>query len=243
MSTVRRLTAQLGRLAALGEDPRRALYLYVLEQERPVSRDEAAAGIGISRPLAAYHLDKLADAGLLDVSFARRSGRQGPGAGRPSKLYRRAAEPVELTVPARDYAFMADLLARTVESAGGSSQSTLLRAAQQAGEQARPEPEPEDVEGGAVDALVDVLSGRGYEPYRDDNGTVRFRNCPFHRLAEDHRELVCSTNLAFVEGLTAPLLEPGMTVRLDPRPGECCVAIDTAEPLAAETSGPQPGNP
>src|ERR671928_2168041 len=93
---------QLTGLAGLGDPLRRALYRYVAERGVPVSREDAAAAVGISRPLAAYHLDKLIDDGLLEARYQRRSGRRGPGAGRPAKHYVRADRQLELSLPARD---------------------------------------------------------------------------------------------------------------------------------------------
>ncbi len=110
------LDQQLTGLAGLGDPLRRALYRHVAERGVPVSRDEAAAAVGISRPLAAYHLDKLLHDGLLEPRYQRRSGRRGPGAGRPAKHYVRATGPIELSLPARDYATLAELLAAAVEA-------------------------------------------------------------------------------------------------------------------------------
>ncbi len=224
MTPLDTVATQLARLSGLGEEPRRALYVYVLGQTHPVSRDEAAAGVRVSRPLAAYHLDKLSDAGLLDVTFERRSGRRGPGAGRPSKLYSRAAEPVELSVPTRDYAFLADLLAQSIESPQDSPRDALLEIARRTGQTARDSTAAQSAQSDRV-TVMQLLSEHGYEPYEDGPATVRFRNCPFHRLAEGHRELVCGANLAFVEGLLGPLRSTGMTASLEPGPDECCVAV------------------
>jgi predicted ArsR family transcriptional regulator len=69
-----------------------------------------------------------------------------------------------------------------------------------------------------------VLARHGYEPY-DDEGVTRLRNCPFERLAQTHRELVCRANLAFVEGLIQGLRARSLRAVLDPRPGHCCVAL------------------
>src|SRR5581483_11937951 len=90
-------------LGSLGAPTRRALYGYVSRQGEPVGRDEAAAAAGIGRTLAAYHLDRMVEDGLLEVSFARRTGRRGPGAGRPAKLYRRASREFSISLPPRDY--------------------------------------------------------------------------------------------------------------------------------------------
>src|SRR5215216_7683381 len=121
---------QLTGLAGLGDPLRRALYRYVADRGVPISRDDAAQAAGISRPLAAYHLDKLVDDGLLEPHYQRRSGRRGPGAGRPAKHYVRAARQFELSLPARDYAALAGLLAGAVEAdPSGAATAALNRAA------------------------------------------------------------------------------------------------------------------
>src|SRR5450759_645329 len=75
--------------ASLDEPTRRRIYAYVGAQSPPVSRDDVAIALVVPRRTAAFHLDRLSELGLLAVSFARRSGRNGPGAGRPAKLYQR----------------------------------------------------------------------------------------------------------------------------------------------------------
>ena len=107
---------QLTGLAGLGDPIRRALYRHVAERGVPISRDEAAQAVGISRPLAAYHLDKLVHDGLLEPRYHRRGSRRGPSAGRPAKHYVRADRQLELSLPARDYAALAELLAHAVEA-------------------------------------------------------------------------------------------------------------------------------
>lgn len=232
MPTPRELDAQLARLSGLGEGQRRALYTFVAGQSRAVSRDEAAVAVGISRPLAAYHLDRLADDGLLEVRFERRTGRRGPGAGRPAKLYQRSAQPVELSVPARDYAFIADLLAKAVEhDVSGAAQTTLWEVAREAGAHAATQPPADELadQAGGLGRLRQTLADRGYEPYPDAEGDLRLRNCPFHRLSEHHRGLVCTANLAFITGIAERAgADQQFQPRLDPRPGECCVAIATS---------------
>jgi predicted ArsR family transcriptional regulator len=229
VATDHNLDAQLDRLSGLAESQRRTLYAFVAGSTRPVSRDEAATAVGISRPLAAYHLDRLAENGLLEVRFERRTGRSGPGAGRPTKLYQRSTQPLELTIPTRDYAFIADLLARAVEhDTSGQAQTALRLIARDSGAASAAEATggSPDVETMGLTDLRHMLAGRGYEPYEDEQGDLRLRNCPFHRLAQQHRDLVCTANLAFITGIAqqAAAEEP-VHARLDPKPGECCVAI------------------
>jgi predicted ArsR family transcriptional regulator len=232
VTTNRELDAELDRVSGLAEAQRRTLYAFVAGAGRVVSRDEAAAAVGISRPLAAYHLDRLVDDGLLDVRFERRTGRRGPGAGRPAKLYQRSQTPLELSVPARDYAFLAELLAAAVErDSSGEAQAALSRIAHDTGASAAETPAGKPIDQPEGPGLLrQTLADRGYEPYQDDHGNLRLRNCPFHRLAEHHRQLTCNANLAFITGLAERAIpNQPVTVRLDPRPGECCVAITPTE--------------
>ena len=212
------LDKRLAALASLGDPLRRELYHCVTGRDGGVGRDEAAAAVGVSRALAAYHLDKLVDAGLLDTRFERRTGRRGPGAGRTAKLYLRSATPVEVALPARDFELIAGLLAYAVEAdPSGGSRAALQRAARALG--------AEVGAGGRDDATVrSLLAERGYEPY-EDSGVLRLRNCPFGRLADTHRELVCHANLAFMEGLLQGRRRGGPRAVLQPRPGRCCVAF------------------
>ncbi|MFC4587130.1 helix-turn-helix transcriptional regulator [Sphaerisporangium corydalis] len=200
----------LGILGVLREPVRRVLYDYVAAQGRDVSRDEAAEAAGVQRTLAAFHLDKLVEAGLLDQAFRRLSGRTGPGSGRPAKVYRRSAAEHQVSLPPRDYRTLALVLAEAVEALGGEEAAEA--AARRAGERV------------SAPGLREALTERGYEPY-DDDGRIRLRNCPFHVLAEERPVLVCAMNLALCQGLLSALPGDRHTARMDPRPGECCVTF------------------
>src|SRR5215216_109209 len=222
---------QLGVLAGLGDPIRRALYRHVAQRGVPVSRDDAAHAAGISRPLAAYHLDKLVHDGLLEPRYQRRSGRQGPGAGRPAKHYVRADRQLELSLPARDYAALAELLAGAVEAdPSGAATAALNRAAASPGAdlgaEAATRAVPEGDQDQVLAAVRQALATRGYEPYDDPDGTIRLRNCPFDRIAARHRELVCGANHAMLGALTDRLGgDPPIRAVLDPQPGRCCVVV------------------
>jgi predicted ArsR family transcriptional regulator len=225
------LDQQLTGLAGLGDPIRRALYRHVAERGDPVSRDDAAQAAGISRPLAAYHLDKLIDDGLLEARYRRRGGRRGPGAGRPAKHYVRAARQLELSLPARDYAALAELLARAVEAdPSGAAQAALSGAASALGADLAAEAAGHTTAAGDPDQVLAVtraaLAARGYEPYEDADGTIRLRNCPFDRIAAHHRDLVCGANHAMLQALIDRLDgDPPVRAVLDPQPGRCCVVL------------------
>jgi predicted ArsR family transcriptional regulator len=203
-------------LSLLGEPARRALYEYVAGSHAEVGRDAAAEATGLSRSLAAFHLDKLVAAGLLAVSYRRLSGRTGPGAGRPAKLYRRAEGEHAVSLPPRAYGSAAHLLAEVVDEAG--LEPELQAVARRAGVAAAG---PHDGE------IEELLAERGYEPWREGSA-VRLRNCPFHVLAREFPPLVCGMNLALLEGMLAGASTGrGWTARMDPRPGECCVVLES----------------
>ena len=215
----------LASLSSLDDPMRRRLYEVVRERTEPVGRDEAAAAAGVGRALAAYHLDKLVEAGLLTASYQRPPGRSGPGAGRPAKLYSRSDREFAVTIPPREYELAARVLVQAVESdPSGQSQATLRDVARRLGV----ELSRRFQDGNA--GLEVALARHGYEPRRGDDGVIRLRNCPFRQLAEHHKDVVCGMNLGLIEGIVAGLGADGLRAVLDPRPGHCCVAIDAGQP-------------
>jgi predicted ArsR family transcriptional regulator len=232
-------------LGALEDDLRRELYLHVRGAGRPVTREEAAAATGISRKLAAFHLDKLVDRGLLTVTYARPPGRGGRGGGRPAKHYEPSDREFDVSIPERRYDLLGGVLLRALRSKDeGKPDEAARRAARDTGLEigqserrrrriARPGPER------AIKVTTDVLEDRGYEPYRDERGCVRLRNCPFHALAEQDRDLVCRMNEQLVEGVVRGLGNNTVRVVFDPEPGRCCVRVEPPgladEPELAES--------
>ena len=216
--------SEISVIAALDDPVRRSLYDYVAARGDGVSRSDAAAATGIQRTLAAFHLDRLAEAGLVEVTFARPAGRSGPGAGRPAKLYRRAAAEHQVSVPPRDYRTAAELLAEVVDMTGAEPE--LQRSARSRGAAAGQAARRQSPGQADDDLVTGTLAAQGYQPYRD-GGDVRLRNCPFHLLASRHPPLICGMNLALLEGLLAGAAAGGLTARLDPRPEECCVVLES----------------
>jgi predicted ArsR family transcriptional regulator len=217
------LAEGLAVLTTLTEPLRRALYLHVVARKSPVSRAQASAALGIPRTVAAFHLDRLVEAGLLQVSHGRTSGRRGPGAGRPAVLYSRADRQHELSIPARSYALAARLLADAVDEAGADR--LLQAAAEREGErQGRAEAAPGS---GELDAVAAALERRGYEPDREED-RLWLRNCPFHELSGANPPVICGMNLALLTGLVRGLGAGGLDARVHPGPGRCCVVISNS---------------
>jgi predicted ArsR family transcriptional regulator len=219
-------------LGALEDELRRKLYVFVRAQGRPVSRDEAATAAGISRKLAAFHLDKLVDRGLLTHTYARPPGRGGRGAGRSAKYYEPSDRQIDVTIPERRYDLLGSVFVRAPRSQreGVAGEHAARRAAGEMGfeigraERQRlglPPPGPER----AMAVATPVLEETGYEPYRDEGGCVHLRSCPFHELAEQARDLVCGMNERLVEGIVRGLGNDTLGVVLDPVQGECCVRV------------------
>ena len=213
---------EISAIAALDEPVRLRLYDYVCAQDHEVGRDEAAAATGLQRAMAAFHLDKLAAAGLLSVTFRRPAGRTGPGAGRPAKLYCRSTAEHEVSVPPRDYRAAAEILAEVAEVTG--AEPAVQRVARRRGTQAGRAARAADPAAGAADLVANTLAAQGYQPYRD-GPAIRLRNCPFHVLAGERPPLICGMNLALVQGLLEAAVASGLAARLDPQPGDCCVVV------------------
>jgi predicted ArsR family transcriptional regulator len=206
----------------LGEETRHRVYLTVQAAGRPLSRLEVAKAVGIRGRLAAFHLDKLADEGFLDVHYARPEERRGgPGAGRPAKQYRPSGIEIDLTIPPRRTDLAARILALTFEQLGpqGTHRDALLEQATACGRHL--------ARVGRGD-LVERLTELGYDPVTAPDGTVQMRNCPFHPVVEVARGTTCSMNLAVISALASAKAASRYEVVLEPAGGRCCVLLRRA---------------
>lgn len=222
-------------VAALEDDLRRGMYAFARTARRPVTRDEAAAAVGISRKLAAFHLDKLVDAGLLrcHVGAAAEPHR----VGRRPKVYEPAGAAVQVTIPARHHDVLAGILIDAVVSAGEgeTARAAANRVAAERGnrigaaERDRARPGRLGTER-ALTLAEGLLARYGFEPDRTAPTCVRLRNCPFHPLAGRAPDLVCGLNHAFLQGMLTGLRAATVEAGLAPTAGECCVELHPASP-------------
>ena len=215
------LGSQATGVAALADPTRRALYEYVVSRPDPVGREEAAGALDLAPHTANFHLDKLVDAGLLTAEFRRLTGRSGPGAGRPAKLYRRADRQWSISLPDRHYDLVGDILASGIERArtsGTPLEEAIDGAASDTGRAIGTAAAPGDLE-----RFTEVLAGQGFEPRLENDDTVLLANCPFDTLARNHTALVCGLNRSFVQGVADGIGCAGVTAHLEPEPGQCCV--------------------
>jgi predicted ArsR family transcriptional regulator len=237
MAPVSTPTSRLAAVAALADPVRRRLFLAVSGSNDGLSRDDAANALGIARATAAFHLDKLAQLGLVDVEYRRPPGRSGPGAGRPSKIYRPSATELAVSVPDRRYDLASELLAEAAaratarrtpirdelaEVARAFGHETGRRLAATSGPD---EPAP----------VAAALAELGYEPAIDER-TVVLTNCPFHALAQRHRDLVCGMSLELVRGVLDGLQARAEAV-LHPVEGRCCVRVGPPDAPGAGRAG------
>lgn len=223
-------------IGALADPVRRELYRFVAAQAHPVSRDEAAAATGIARHQAKFHLDRLEADGLLQSDYARLSGRSGPGAGRPSKRYRRSPDQIAVSLPPREYELAGRLMAEAIAESTrtGTPATDVLRTlahdyGRELGSTATAGQAPADAAAG-LELAIGVLGEHGYEPREDSvaSGEVYLANCPFHALAQAQTELACTMNLALISGVSDALAPHGPRTRLCPDPSRCCVVLSAA---------------
>ncbi len=221
-------TREIEAISLLDEPLRRRLYEYLRQRRGAVGRDEAAGACGISRSLAAFHLDRLAQAGLLTVEFRRLTGRTGRGAGRPAKLYRVSEHRITFTLPEARSGLAGNVLAEAVEEKGPgeSAEAAVRRVAERTGLGLGQRLRRPAVAGrrSSPQVAFKALEGLGFEPERRD-GRILLRNCPFHELLEAHRNLVCAMNHSLLLGLVEGLQADGLTAQPWNEAGYCCVEI------------------
>jgi predicted ArsR family transcriptional regulator len=224
------LETQIEAISLLAEPVRRSLYLFAASRPEGVGRDEAASAVGISRALAAFHLDKLTEAQLLVATYRRRGGRSGPGAGRPSKIYHRSSRQLMLSVPQRNYELAAHLFARALAAGAAEGSSGHLSAASfelgtKLGADARNQARGRPGRAQLLKAVQELLDRQGFECFRDEMGAIRVRNCPFSSLVDESESLTCGMTLSLVQGMVAGLEIQDSEVEPDRLPDTCCVVI------------------
>lgn len=225
------VSADVSAVASLEEPTRRRIYDHVGAQAAPVSRDDVAAALDVLRRTAAFHLDRLAELGLLAVSYGRRTGRTGPGAGRPAKLYQRSTRDVAVSLPPRDYDLAGRLLAGAMAQAqhtGERPREVLDRQARDLGRAMARERSGGPTDRGATSVLMGLLEDHGFEP-RSAAGEIILHNCPFHALAQEQAELVCGMNLHLLVGVLEGLGTTGLQARLEPGHSGCCVRLEQTD--------------
>ena len=197
------------RLDAIGDGDLRDALLYVRGSAAPVTADEAATALEVHRSVARGRLERLVRAGVLETSFARPSGRAGPGAGRPAKLYAAAPEARALEFPPRRFP---TLVARLLDEVPADGREEALRAAGEdfgrdlaraAG--LRPRTRVED----GLERVCAAVRSLGFHAALDqvdaDTAVINTPTCPLRPLVMEHPEAALIDR-----GMWAGLVEGGI---------------------------------
>jgi predicted ArsR family transcriptional regulator len=215
-------------IGALADPVRRQLYRFVCSQAQPVTRDQAAAAVGIARHKAKFHLDRLEAEGLLETDYVRLTGRTGPGAGRPAKRYRRGRREFAITLPARDYELAGHIMAEAISASARTGTPILdalnSTAAVHGAAIAATSADHPSGSDAALDLAVRILTEQAYEPRRIDR-TIVMANCPFRRLAASHTDLICRLNHSLLSGFIDSFAPDLLDARLEPVEHRCCVTL------------------
>lgn len=213
-------------VSLLAEPVRQRLYVYVRDRHGPVGREDAARHTGITVKLAAFHLDRMADGGLLEVGYRRLSGRVGPGAGRPAKVYTISPRSFSVVIPQTRYALAASMMAAALSggSSGADGPSSLEEVATSVGESLGADIRAR-TKVARRDAVQRKLEQLGFEPQSEESGDLSLRNCIFSELSMSNRELVCGMNAAFIRGLLTGARLRSHDVERQPIECSCCVRI------------------
>ncbi len=230
------LARQAAGIGALADPVRRALYEYVAAQPDAVGREAAAAAAQVPVHTAKFHLDRLCDEGLLAAEYRRLSGKTGPGAGRPAKLYRRADRQFAVSLPERRYDLAAHILATAVQRAGrGTELADALREA--AYDEGLRLGRGTSAAGPDLERLAQALATQGFEP-RIEGDVLALANCPFDSLAREYTSLVCGLNQWYVQGTADGLGGEAIRADLAPAPGMCCIRARLAATSPAGRAAP-----
>ena len=237
------LEGEISRLvAALGDPTRRSAFFHVRASTEPQSKDHVAAALGNDLRLAGFHLDKLVDQGFLRAEFRRRTGRTGPGAGRPAKLYSTAETEVHVDLPERRYDVLASLLLKVAADESGAPTSEVIERVGfefglQVGlaEAAAGARSPSEAAQTAAREVAGILSRLGFAATTDGGGGITACACPFEDLAFRDPERICGLDRAIWRGILAAFVPTARLTTTTTRAlGDDACAASVHEPRAHE---------
>jgi predicted ArsR family transcriptional regulator len=179
-------------LEAVGDPDLREALLFARGRPSPVTADEVAEAQGIHRNVARSRLERLVEAGLLETAYERRSGRTGPGAGRPAKTYAVVPSLDAIEFPARGYESLLALLLDELPVEGRADRLHAVgvafgeQLARKAGLRASKTPAR------AFEAMCKAVGSLGYQTSleeADERGAViSTPTCPLRPLVRAHPE-------------------------------------------------------
>jgi predicted ArsR family transcriptional regulator len=181
------------RLDAVGDHELRETLLFARAQTAPVTADQVASGQGIHRNVARGRLERLAEAGLLIASFERRTGRSGPGAGRPAKTYRVAPELTAIEFPERRYESLVGLMVDALPEQGRRSRLRDVGSTFGQDLARKAHLRPAKAFRTALDHVCAALGGLGYQAsiaeVSGKSAVITTPTCPLRPLVRAHPAL------------------------------------------------------
>ncbi|HZU19853.1 MAG TPA: helix-turn-helix domain-containing protein [Gaiellaceae bacterium] len=204
----------MDRLEAVGDRELRATLLLVRARAEPVTADEVAEAQGIHRNVARFRLERLVEAGLLSSAYERRSGRSGPGAGRPAKTYGAAPELRSIAFPDRRYETLLRLVLDAVPARGRTRRLRAIGAAY-GDELARGlELRPAKSLRAGIEAMCAAVRSLGFqasvEEVGDGRAVIATPTCPLRPLVREYPD-AAEIDRGMWSGLAAHALT-GVTV-------------------------------
>jgi predicted ArsR family transcriptional regulator len=184
-------------LKALGDETRFAMYRELAQSTTPLSAQDLADALGLHANTVRLHLERLREAGVVDVEAVHRGT-----VGRPQHYYSLAPGAPGLGFDPPAHALLAGLLAAMAERIGADSTD-----AEQTGHAWGVEAGRRTPGRSCLDSLAAELARLGFQPAADEdvdeNGQARidFLHCPFRELAEAYPELVCNLHRGLCEGV------------------------------------------
>jgi predicted ArsR family transcriptional regulator len=192
-------------LKALGDETRYALYRELAGSTAPRSAGELADALDLHANTVRLHLERLRDAGLVDVEVIHRGT-----VGRPQHRYSLAPGAPGLGFDPPAHVLLAGLLAALAETVGAdasAARTTGRTWGRQAARRTTTRTRTPQPARGCLAVLAQELDRLGFEPAADaeaapDGGTrIEFLHCPFRELAEAYPELVCNLHRGICEGV------------------------------------------
>lgn len=212
------------KIGVLADATRARIHRFVRRAGRAVLRDEVASGTGVSRALAAFHLDKLVEAGLLKTHLARPPGRSGPGAGRTARYYEPSTGELNVSVPHRDYQAVGRILADAVE-ADPTRPLAAARELAAADGRALASQIPVPKRATPMRKAEAFLEAAGFEPFRVSRDELAMRNCPYHALAKRSPAVVCTLASGLACGALEAMGAGDLEVEVRPDEQMCCIRV------------------
>jgi len=186
-------------LKALGDETRYAMYRVMASASSPLSAQELAEGLGLHPNTVRLHLERLREAGLVEVEAVHRGT-----VGRPQHRYSLAPGAPGLGLDPPAHAVLAGLLAALATRAGAAGDDAARTGFAWGAEAAK-----RTRTHSCLRALQAELTRLGFDPLaaRDDPGEagtrIEFLRCPFRELAEAYPELVCQLHRGLCEGVVS----------------------------------------